>query len=128
MVNLASVQGRVRVGVLAPVIQPQRCCVMQAFLLIPEAEWRQVVNRLERLEEAEQQRAKEQAALPADQILNVRQAAALLKVTPAGLRRARRAGRVKGVRINEKEWGFYTSELHRYLNRYNRLDRLAATH
>ena len=55
------------------------------------------------------------------EVLNVRQAAALLKVTPGGLRRARRAGRVKGVRINEKEWGFYTSELHRYLNRYNRL-------
>ena len=94
---------------------------MQAFLLIPETEWRQVVGRLERLENAEQQRAEEKAALPADEILNVRQAAALLKVTPGGLRRARRAGRVKGVRLNEKEWGFYTSELHRYLNRYNRL-------
>ena len=97
---------------------------MEAFLLIPETEWRQMLSRLERLEEAEQQRTEEKDALPADEILNVRQAAALLKVTPAGLRRARRAGRVKGVRINEKEWGFYTSELHRYLNRYNRYDRL----
>ena len=94
---------------------------MQAFLLIPESEWKEVLERLVRLEEAEQQRAKEKTALPADEILNVRQAAALLKVTPGGLRRARRAGRVKGVRLNEKEWGFYTSELHRYLNRYNRL-------
>jgi hypothetical protein len=93
---------------------------MQAFLLIPETEWRQLIERLERLEAAEQQRNQEKAALPADEILNVRQAAALLKVTPEGLRKARRAGRVKGVRINEKEWGFYTSELHRYLNRYNR--------
>jgi hypothetical protein len=93
---------------------------MQAFLLIPETEWRQLIGRLERLEAAEQQRTQEKAALPADEVLNVRQAAALLKVTPGGLRRARRAGRVKGVRINEKEWGFYTSELHRYLNRYNR--------
>lgn len=97
---------------------------MEAFLLIPEAEWKQLLARLERLEAAEQQRAQEKAALPADEILNVRQAAALLKVTPGGLRRARRAGRVKGVRINEKEWGFYTSELHRYLNRYNRLEML----
>jgi len=93
---------------------------MQAFLLIPEAEWKQILKRLECLEAAEQQRAKEQAALPADEILNVRQAATLLKVTPEGLRKARRAGRVKGVRLNEKEWGFYTSELQRYLNRYNR--------
>ena len=98
---------------------------MQAFLLIPESEWKEVLKRVDRLEEAEQERAKEKALLPQDEILNVRQAAALLKVTPAGLRRARRAGRVKGVRINEKEWGFYTSELHRYLNRYNRLDRVS---
>ena len=101
---------------------------MQAFLLIPESEWQQVLRRLECLEESEQQRVKEESALPVDEVLNVRQAAALLKVTPGGLRRARRAGRVKGVRLNEKEWGFYTSELHRYLNRYNRLDRLAAAH
>ena len=80
---------------------------MEAFLLIPEAEWRQVLSRLERLEEAEQGRAKEQGALPADELLNVRQAAANLGVTPEGIRKARRAGRVKGVRINEKEWGFY---------------------
>ena len=98
---------------------------MQAFLLIPESEWNEVLKRLDRLEEAEQERAREKASLPQDEILNVRQAAALLKVTPGGLRRARRAGRVKGVRINEKEWGFYTSELHRYLNRYNRLDRVS---
>ena len=98
---------------------------MQAFLLIPESEWKEVLKRLDRLEEAEQERAKEEALLPKDEVLNVRQAAALLKITPAGLRRARRAGRVKGVRINEKEWGFYTSELHRYLNRYNRFDRMS---
>lgn len=97
---------------------------MEAFLLIPESEWKQVLSRLERLEESEQERTREKVTLPADEILNVRQASALLKVTPAGLRRARRAGRVKGVHINEKEWGFYTSELHRYLNRYNRHDRL----
>ena len=98
---------------------------MQAFLLIPESEWKEVLKRLDRLEEAGQERAIEKALLPKDEVLNVRQAAALLKVTPAGLRRARRFGRVKGVRINEKEWGFYTSELHRYLNRYNRLDRVS---
>lgn len=97
---------------------------MEAFLLIPESEWRQLVNRLERLEEAERERTNHKVLLPADEILNVRQATAVLKVTPAGLRRARRAGRVKGVRLNEKEWGFYTSELHRYLNRYNRQERL----
>lgn len=93
---------------------------MEAFLLIPESEWKQVVSRLERLEEAAQQRAAETDALPADEILAVRQAAARLGMTPEGIRKARRAGRLKGVRINEKEWGFYTTELHRYQNRYDR--------
>lgn len=93
---------------------------MDAFLLIPESEWKQIVSRLERLEEAAQQRAEEIAALPTDEILAVRQAAARLGMTPEGIRKARRAGRLKGVRINEKEWGFYTTELHRYQNRYNR--------
>ncbi|GAA3994440.1 hypothetical protein GCM10022408_01040 [Hymenobacter fastidiosus] len=39
---------------------------------------------------------------------------------PEGIRKARRAGRLKGVRINEKEWSFYRSELKRYQSRYNR--------
>lgn len=93
---------------------------MDAFLLVPESEWRQIVSRLERLEEAAQQRAEVVDALPTDKILAVRQAAARLGMTPEGIRKARRAGRLKGVRINEKEWGFYTTELHRYQNRYNR--------
>ena len=57
---------------------------------------------------------------PPDRLLNVRQAAELLTISPAGLRKARRAGRLTGVRRNEKEWGFFESELTRYLNRYNR--------
>jgi len=94
---------------------------MQAFLLIPESEWKELMSRVERLEEAVQQREKDKASLPAEEILNVRQAATRIGITPEGVRKARRAGRLKGIRINEKEWGFYTSELHRYLNRYNRL-------
>lgn len=93
---------------------------MQAFLLIPESEWKGILERLERLEVAEQQRAEKIELLPADEILAVRQTAARLGMTPEGIRKARRAGRLKGVRINEKEWGFYTTELHRYQNRYNR--------
>lgn len=93
---------------------------MEAFLLIPESEWQQIVSRLERLEKAVQQAAEKTDALPTDEILAVRQAAARLGMTPEGIRNALRAGRLKGVRINEKEWGFYTTELHRYQNRYNR--------
>ena len=94
---------------------------MQAFLLIPESEWKELLSRVERLEETVHQGEKDKASLPADEILNVRQTATRFGMTPEGVRKARRAGRLKGIRINEKEWGFYTSELHRYLNRYNRL-------
>ena len=94
---------------------------MQAFLLIPESEWKELMSRVERLEEAVQQREKDKTSLPAEEILNVRQSATRIGMTPEGVRKAQRAGRLKEIRINEKEWGFYTSELHRYLNRYNRL-------
>ena len=108
--------------------QPPFSPVMQAFLLILESEWKELVSRVARLEDAEQQQSKEKTALPVDEILNVLQAATRLGMTPEGIRKARRAGRLKGVRLNEKEWGFYISELHCYQNRYNRYDRLAATH
>lgn len=45
---------------------------------------------------------------------------------PRGVRKARRAARLSGVRLNEKEWGFRESELNRYLTRYNRQLPLAA--
>ena len=92
---------------------------MQVALLVPEQEWKQLLADVQRLKEFE-------AAIPAvlppapDRILNVRQAADFLNISPAGLRRARRAGRLTGLKINEKEWGFYESELTRYLHRYNR--------
>ena len=50
----------------------------------------------------------------------MRQAAAYLNISPEGVRKARRAGRLSGLRLNEKEWGFRLSELDRYLSRYNR--------
>ncbi|WP_019949030.1 MerR family transcriptional regulator [Hymenobacter aerophilus] len=91
---------------------------MQTVVLIPEPEWRQIVHRLDQLEQAA--RATAPAAEPAGQFLNVRQAAAHLGMKPDGLRKARRAGRIQGVRLNEKEWGFRPAELTRYQNRYNR--------
>ena len=90
---------------------------MQTVVIIPEQEWRQLLADVQRL-----QAQVTQPAAPAgtDDILNVRQAAARLGMRPDGLRKARRAGRVKGIRLNEKEWGFRESELTRYQNRYNR--------
>ncbi|AIZ65381.1 hypothetical protein PK28_17050 (plasmid) [Hymenobacter sp. DG25B] len=87
---------------------------MQAFLLIPPSEWKKVLEQLARLEETEQQRSKDKPAPPADEILNVWQAATRLGMTPAGVCKVRRGGRLKRNRLNKKEWSFYTSELHRY--------------
>ncbi|NVO84271.1 DNA-binding protein [Hymenobacter terrestris] len=92
---------------------------MQTVVLIPEPEWRQILGRLEKLESADQLRPAASATEP-DEVLPMRQAAAYLGMKPDGLRKARRASRIRGVRINEKEWGFYRSELKRYQHRYNR--------
>lgn len=55
-----------------------------------------------------------------DRILNVREAAHYLRLKPEGVRNVRRKGRLTGLHLNEKEWGFRQSELDRYLTRYNR--------
>lgn len=55
-----------------------------------------------------------------DKLHTVREAADFLRMEPDSLRKARRKGRIKGIPINDKEWGFYRSELERYLKRYNR--------
>lgn len=93
---------------------------MQVALLVPEQEWRQLVADVQRLKSAEARPADAPAAAQPDRILAVRQAAAYLNITPEGVRKARRAGRLSGVKLNEKEWGFRESELDRYLERYTR--------
>ena len=92
---------------------------MQTVVIIPEPEWRQVLQRLDKLEQASHAVAVA-ASLADNEILNVREAAARLGMNPDGLRKARRAGRIKGVRINEKAWGFRGIELDRYQCRYDR--------
>ncbi len=58
---------------------------------------------------------------PKDDLLTSRAAASYLGLKDGrSVTKARRAGRLTGVLINEKEWGFRRSELDRYLNRYNR--------
>lgn len=89
------------------------------FLLIPETEWHAVLIRLARLEQKTEPMPAATAD-PDDSILNVREAAAHLGMTAEGVRKARRAKRLTGVRLNEKSWGFRRSELTRYQNRYSR--------
>ncbi|MBC8085424.1 MAG: DNA-binding protein [Hymenobacter sp.] len=92
---------------------------MRVALLVPEKEWRQLLADVQRLKATESATPKP-APSPADRLLPVRQAAAHTNLTPEGIRKARRAGRIKGVQLNEKEWGFYESELNRHLDRYHR--------
>ena len=93
---------------------------MQVALIIPESEWRALVADVEQLK---QEAAAAKAAIPIplpDRLLTVREAAAHTHLTPEGIRKARRAGRISGLKLNEKEWGFRESELDRYRDRYNR--------
>lgn len=91
---------------------------MQVALLVPEREWRQLLADVQRLKALEA--ATKPAPAPPDRLFNVREAAEYLRFTPEGIRKARRAGRLSGVRLNEKEWGFRLSELDRYVKRYHR--------
>lgn len=91
---------------------------MQVVLLVPEADWLALVAEVEQLKQTVAQLAPP-PKLP-DRLLNVREAAHYLRLTPEGVRNARRRGRLRGVHLNEKEWGFRQSELDRYLTRYNR--------
>lgn len=91
---------------------------MQVALLVPENEWRTLLHTASKLEEAH---AAALAAAPGpDDILTVPQAAAALGLTPEAVRRARREGRLKGIRRNEKEWGFYRSVIEQFPRRYHR--------
>ena len=92
---------------------------MQHVLIIPEPEWRQLTARLDRLEQAEAARVL--ATPPPDAVLNVQQASAYIGLSAEALRRARRKNRIKGVRLNEKEWGFWQSALDAYPRRYHRV-------
>lgn len=91
---------------------------MQVALLVPEPEWRALLDTVRKLNAAHAEAA---AAAPApDDILTVPQAAAALGLTTEAVRRARREGRLKGVRRNEKEWGFHRSVVEQYPRRYHR--------
>ena len=92
---------------------------MQVALLVPEQEWQQLLADVQRLKATEATTPKV-APTPPDRLLTVREAAAYLRLKPDGVRKARRAGRISGIKLNEKEWGFRESELNRYLTRYNR--------
>ena len=91
---------------------------MQTVVLIPEPEWKQILGRIEQLESAEQ--ARQLPPPPPDDILPTEAAAAYIGLCAESLRRARRIGRIQGVRLNEKDWGYRRSVLEAYPLRYFR--------
>ena len=97
---------------------------MQHVVIIPEQEWRHFTARLERLEAAEKARAV--PANPPDEVLSTARAAAYIGLSVDAVLRARRAGRLKGVRLNEKDWGFHRSALDKYPRRGHRAQLQAA--
>ena len=92
---------------------------LQPVVIVPAAEWAAWTARIMKLEAREAAAAA--TAEAADPILTSAQAAAFLGLKDGrSVTKAKRAGRLSGVLINEKEYGFRQSELTRYLTRYNR--------
>ncbi len=92
---------------------------MQPAYIVPAAEWDTLTARLARLEAAEQARAVASTA-PPDEVLSTRAASEYIGLSIDALLRARRAGRIGGVRLNEKDWGFRRSVLDKYPRRYHK--------
>lgn len=95
---------------------------MQPAYIVPAAEWEAFTARLAALEAAEEARKRPEleAEARADEVLSTRDAAAELGLQPDALLRARRAGKLQGVRLNEKDWGFRRRDLDKYPRRYHR--------
>ena len=92
---------------------------MQPAYIVPAAEWDTLTARLARLEAAETARLLA-TATPPDEVLSTQAAAEYIGLSAEQLRRARRQGRLTGVRLNEKDWGFRRSVLDAYPRRYHR--------
>ncbi|OGX81353.1 helix-turn-helix domain-containing protein [Hymenobacter coccineus] len=92
---------------------------MQPAVILSATDWQELTERLARLEAAEHARALATATRP-DEVLSTKAAAAYLGLCAEALLRARRAGRIAGVRLNEKDWGFRRSVLDAYPRRYHR--------
>lgn len=90
--------------------------------IVPAAEWENLTTRLSRLEAAEaaRQQPAAEAQARAEEVLTTAQAAAHIGLSPEQLRRARRAGKLQGVRLNEKDYGYRRRDLDAYPRRYQR--------
>ena len=92
---------------------------MQPAFIVPAAEWESLTARLARLEAAEL--ARQAPPSPPDEMMSTRDAAAYIGLSVDALLRARRKGRLQGVRLNEKDWGFRRSALDKYPRRGHRI-------
>ena len=92
---------------------------MQPAVILQPADFAELMQRIARLEAAEQARILASTA-PPDETLTTARAAQYIGLSTDALLRARRAGRIVGVRLNEKDWGFRRSVLDKYPRRCHR--------
>lgn len=92
---------------------------MQPAVILQAEDFAELVRRLANLEAAEQARILAHAT-PPDEVLATAKAAAYIGLSVDALLRARSKGRIQGVRLNEKDWGFSTSALDKYPRRGHR--------
>lgn len=92
---------------------------MQTAILMTESDLNLLVEKKVR-EMVEKERMKMKTNYESDEIMSVSEASDYLGITEEGLRKARRLGRIEGLMINEKMWGFRRSVLDKYLRRHKR--------
>ena len=92
---------------------------MQPAVILSADEWRDFTARLARLEAADSARLLAGTPPPAE-VYSTAKAADYIGLSADALLRARRKGRLAGVRLNEKDWGFRRSVLDAYPRRYHR--------
>jgi hypothetical protein len=91
---------------------------MHTAYIVPAAQWDSMTEQLAYLVAAV--KALQAPAPPPDEVLNTAAAAARIGLSADALLRARRKGRIAGIRLNEKDWGFNTSALDKYPRRGHR--------
>lgn len=91
--------------------------IFQMAYIIPVNEWNNVTKRLDELENARTILTESEEK---ETIFDSKETAKILNLHPLSLGRARKEGRIKGVKKNGREFQYSSVEINKYKERYPR--------